>query len=441
MTRGLRLVPRPPGPRERLALLAGRAVAAVLLALAAPLLGLLAWRWGVAFSRTRRTGRGGRPFEELAWPPEVSRDWPLAERLRARHWPALVNVMRGEMALVGPRARACDELDADDPRAGALLTLQPGLVGPWWIRCRRGLDFGSELEVDLEYVRQRSPIGDAGLFLRAAAALLFGAERTGDGLDCRVLGVRIDNMAMEDAVEKLATLAGGVAPSQVCFANADCLNLACRDDAYRETLARARLVLPDGVGIRLATRLSGTTVRHNVNGTDLFPRLCPRLARDRRRVFLLGAKPGVVEKVRGWLEAHHPGVTVAGTQHGYFPASEEPDVIRRIRDARVDVLLVAFGAPRQDVWIREHLPRLGVRLALGVGGLFDFYSDAVPRAPLWMREMGLEWAYRLAQEPRRLWRRYVIGNALFLSRVGLEAAGVLRYAATGDIVADAEAAA
>jgi N-acetylglucosaminyldiphosphoundecaprenol N-acetyl-beta-D-mannosaminyltransferase len=109
-------------------------------------------------------------------------------------------------------------------------------------------------------------------------------------------------------------------------------------------------------------------------------------------------------------------VTVCGTQHGYFSTAEETDVLRSIEDAKTDLLLVAFGAPKQDLWIREKLGSSNVRVAIGVGGLFDFFSGRIPRAPLWLREMGLEWTYRLYQEPRRLWRRYVVGNAIFLLR-------------------------
>jgi N-acetylglucosaminyldiphosphoundecaprenol N-acetyl-beta-D-mannosaminyltransferase len=128
----------------------------------------------------------------------------------------------------------------------------------------------------------------------------------------------------------------------------------------------------------------------------------------------------VTEGVRDWIAEHHPGTIVCGCNHGYFSPEEEADVIRRIADSGADVLLVAFGVPRQDVWISQHIRETGAKVAMGVGGLFDFYSGRTPRAPLWMREIGLEWFYRFYQEPGRMWKRYFVGNAVFLFRVMME---------------------
>ena len=134
-------------------------------------------------------------------------------------------------------------------------------------------------------------------------------------------------------------------------------------------------------------------------------------------LYLLGGRPGVAEGVRDWLAQEHPEVKVSGYHHGYFTSEEEPEVIGHIADSGAKLLLVALGAPRQDMWISENLERTGVRVAMGVGGLFDFYSGRTPRAPQWLREMGLEWLYRFGQEPGRMWKRYFVGNALFLIRV------------------------
>ena len=169
--------------------------------------------------------------------------------------------------------------------------------------------------------------------------------------------------------------------------------------------------------MKLAGRLLDQHVRENVNGTDLFPRLLERLENTGRRLYLLGARPGVPEAVQEHIARHHPGVQVCGVQHGYFTEDQEPAVVDAIREARADVLLVAFGAPRQDLWIARHLDRLGVKVAMGVGGLLDFYSGRISRAPEWMREIGLEWLYRFLMEPRRMWKRYFVGNAVFLGRV------------------------
>jgi N-acetylglucosaminyldiphosphoundecaprenol N-acetyl-beta-D-mannosaminyltransferase len=131
----------------------------------------------------------------------------------------------------------------------------------------------------------------------------------------------------------------------------------------------------------------------------------------------LGAKAEVVQGLVDWIRTHHPGVQIAGYHHGYFDPNDENRVIESIRDSGAHLLLVAFGAPRQDVWINRRLGETGTRVAIGVGGLFDFYSGRLPRAPLWMREIGFEWLYRMLQEPGRLWKRYLIGNCVFLFRV------------------------
>ncbi|HNW79296.1 MAG TPA: WecB/TagA/CpsF family glycosyltransferase, partial [Candidatus Competibacteraceae bacterium] len=116
-----------------------------------------------------------------------------------------------------------------------------------------------------------------------------------------------------------------------------------------------------------------------------------------------------------------PGLVIAGTQHGYFSPAEEGEIIARINASGAGVLLVAFGVPRQELWLAEHHEVLLPPVRMGVGGLFDFYSGRIPRAPLWLREIGLEWVWRLIQEPGRMWRRYILGNPLFLYRVWKQA--------------------
>jgi len=134
-------------------------------------------------------------------------------------------------------------------------------------------------------------------------------------------------------------------------------------------------------------------------------------------LYLLGAQPGVADRLATLLRRRHPGLRVAGTHHGYLRGEDdEARVVAEINASGANVLLVAMGAPAQDLWIERNAPRLRAGVAMGVGGLFDFYSGRVARAPQWMREAGLEWAYRLVQEPARMWRRYVIGNPLFLWR-------------------------
>jgi N-acetylglucosaminyldiphosphoundecaprenol N-acetyl-beta-D-mannosaminyltransferase len=235
-----------------------------------------------------------------------------------------------------------------------------------------------------------------------------------------ICGLRLLNLALDDAVAAIesAVLAG--TPARVAFVNADCVNIAANDESYRDRLAAMDWVFADGIGMRIAGCLLNQPVRDNVNGTDLFPRLCAALAAHKRSLYLLGGRPGVADAAADWARTTHPGLRIAGTRHGYFDAEGAENVVAEIQATRPDVLLVAMGVPVQEAWMERYASAAGAMVTLGVGGLFDFYSGRIPRAPLWMRRMGLEWVFRLLQEPGRLWRRYLIGNAVFLARVGRE---------------------
>jgi N-acetylglucosaminyldiphosphoundecaprenol N-acetyl-beta-D-mannosaminyltransferase len=233
-----------------------------------------------------------------------------------------------------------------------------------------------------------------------------------------IRGLRLLNLALDEAVAAIEAAVAASHPTQVAFVNADCVNIAARDEAYRQRLNDMDWVFVDGIGMRLAGQMLKQPVRDNVNGTDLFPRLCKMLAARGGRLYLLGGRPGVAAAAACWAEAHHPGLQIAGAHNGYLDPADNQRVASEIRATRPDVLLVAMGAPRQEAWIGRHAAAAGATVTLGVGGLFDYYSGRIPRAPAWMRRLGLEWIFRLLQEPGRLWRRYLIGNLVFLARVG-----------------------
>jgi N-acetylglucosaminyldiphosphoundecaprenol N-acetyl-beta-D-mannosaminyltransferase len=232
-----------------------------------------------------------------------------------------------------------------------------------------------------------------------------------------IRGIRLTNLALDDALNAIDGALATQTPVRIAFVNADCVNLAARDADYQAALEAMDWVFVDGIGMKIAGQLLQQPVRANVNGTDLFPRLCAELAQSGRRIFLLGARPGVATAAAAWTQAQHPGLVIAGTQDGYFAEAEAPAVLERIRAARADVLFVAMGAPRQENWIRQHAAACGATVTLGVGGLFDYYSGNIPRAPRWMRRSGLEWVFRLIQEPGRLWKRYLVGNWTFMARI------------------------
>ena len=246
---------------------------------------------------------------------------------------------------------------------------------------------------------------------RARVALFSWAKCAEGILDAvpraEVFGVPIRCETMAEALERVAAARDPEHPKFFAFVNAHCLNLAYTDAAYAEILRRCDVVWPDGTGVRMAGRRLGFPVPENVNGTDLFPLLSGR-------VFLYGAAPGVAERATENVRAKYPQMTVVGTADGF---GDERAVIEAVNRVRPDILLVAKGVPLQEKWIAEHLGELKCGCAIAVGGLLDFVSGRIPRAPLWMRRLGIEWLYRLKCEPVRMFRRYVIGNPLFLLRL------------------------
>lgn len=227
----------------------------------------------------------------------------------------------------------------------------------------------------------------------------------------------IHNITMSEALAQIENFLFTNQGRRVFFVNADCINKVCQDQEYANILKQADLVLPDGIGIRIAGQVLGCKVKDNVNGTDLFPLLLQILNQRKTRIFLLGAKPGVSHTLAQRIHQEYPDIVITGEQHGYYNAEEENTILQKIKSQQTELIFVAFGAPKQEKWIAKNLAYCDVKVALGVGGLFDFYSGVNKRAPLWIRKIGLEWLYRVYQEPRRLWKRYFIGNFIFLFRL------------------------
>jgi N-acetylglucosaminyldiphosphoundecaprenol N-acetyl-beta-D-mannosaminyltransferase len=238
-----------------------------------------------------------------------------------------------------------------------------------------------------------------------------------------MLNVPIDNCGMAEAVRTVANLAAGKAHStiadrscaRVYFLNAHCGNVASKVPEYKAAMRRADYVFADGSGVKLAGRIQGTPVDENVNGTDMFPLLMQAFSTIGARVFFIGAKRRVIARLVTSAAERWPGVRITGWTLGYF--HEDQEVLDAVRLFGADAIFVAMGVPRQELWIDRWADQSGARVALAVGGLFDFYSGIMPRAPLWMRRLGVEWLYRLYREPGRMWRRYLLGNVAFLARI------------------------
>lgn len=233
--------------------------------------------------------------------------------------------------------------------------------------------------------------------------------------------VPIDNVTMQEALDHIVeTVDQGGPCTELHFVNAHCMNVSCEDEEYRKILQESDSIFADGSGIRMAAEMMGSPIADNVNGTDMFPLLCSRFEQEGKRIFLLGAAPGIAERAAAWVGENYGESVVTGSRDGFFTVDQHEEIFEEIAASQADLLLVAMGVPRQEKWIRSVRHSLPVSCAMGVGGLFDFYSGNISRAPGWMRSIGIEWLWRLMMEPRRMWRRYIIGNYVFIRRVKKE---------------------
>lgn len=247
-----------------------------------------------------------------------------------------------------------------------------------------------------------------------------------------LFGISISSSSMQESVAWVLREAFKHRKSTAHFVNADCLNHAYKNKEYRRSLRDARRVFADGSGIKLAANILEVTAGENINGTDLFPLICERAAETNASIYLLGAKPDVAAVTAENMISKYPGLRIAGTKDGYFSKEETQDVLKEINASGANIVLVAMGAPRQETWLNKYRHQLNAGICLGVGGLFDYYSGNIPRAPEWMRKAGLEWVWRFMQEPGRMWKRYWIGNFVFIYRVMKQKADFTQPAARLD---------
>ncbi|MDR1571336.1 MAG: WecB/TagA/CpsF family glycosyltransferase [Clostridiales Family XIII bacterium] len=233
-----------------------------------------------------------------------------------------------------------------------------------------------------------------------------------------ILGVPVDMVSADGAAEIFARLMDSEGCSQIVTPNSEIILRASRDAALRGIIAGAALVIPDGIGVVYASRILGSPLAERVTGIDFLSRALGWSAENGRSVYLLGGAPGIAEKAAEKMREAYPGLKVAGTRDGYFAAGEEARVVAAINESRADFLCVAMGSPRQEAFIAAHGGGLCARAAVGVGGSLDVWAGALKRAPGFFRDHGLEWLYRLMQQPSRIGR--VAALPLFLLRVLLE---------------------
>jgi N-acetylglucosaminyldiphosphoundecaprenol N-acetyl-beta-D-mannosaminyltransferase len=219
-----------------------------------------------------------------------------------------------------------------------------------------------------------------------------------------IAGIFIDGLTLKDVLSRIEFFVSTRKPHQIITANPLMIMAAEKDSALRLAFQSADLIIPDSVGVLWAARCQGRRLM-KISGIDLMENLCAEAAEKKWRVFFLGAAPGVAEETARVLSLRYPGFTLAGTHHGFF-SSNEKETIRTIFDSKPDLLFVALSTPFQDGWIHKNINDLGAKVVMGVGGSFDVLSGRLRRAPAWMRAAGLEWFFRLLQEPRRIHRMF-----------------------------------
>jgi len=246
-----------------------------------------------------------------------------------------------------------------------------------------------------------------------------------------VLGIRVNAVQIPDAIawmEHRIALRQGA--SYVAVTGMHGVSESRREPAFRDVLNGAGLVVPDGMPLVWIGRLRGFGLRRRVYGPELMLEFCRATAGRGLRHFFYGGAPGVADTLAERMAERFPGLVVAGTWCPPFrplTPEEDADVVARINASNADIVWVGLSTPKQERWMHQHRAQLHVPVLVGVGAAFDMHSGRLKQAPVWMRENGLEWFYRLVQEPRRLWYRYIVLGSQFVFAASLELAGLKRF--------------
>jgi N-acetylglucosaminyldiphosphoundecaprenol N-acetyl-beta-D-mannosaminyltransferase len=238
-----------------------------------------------------------------------------------------------------------------------------------------------------------------------------------------VLGVPVDCVNMRQSVEIVDHMMAGNKAEAVIAVNPEKVIKAQGDAVLLTRLRQAGLLIPDGIGLVAAARLLGLGSMERVPGSELMPAICEMAAKKGYKVYLFGAASDVNQRAREVLRERFPGILIAGGRDGYVKEEEMPQFIDEINASGAQILFVALGSPRQELWMEKYLPQLNVKVCQGVGGTFDVIAGKVKRAPLAFRKMHLEWFYRLASQPKRLLRQTALPK--FVSQVIRKRLGLL----------------
>ncbi len=230
----------------------------------------------------------------------------------------------------------------------------------------------------------------------------------------QILNTYVNAISMEETIAEVEKIIAIGKPTQHVVINALKVNLMNEDSNLRQIINSCPLINADGASIIWAAKKLGVPLKERVAGIDLFENLVKVAAKKGYKIYLFGAKETVVKKVKDILEKQYPTLQIVGYRNGYFSDKDELEIVKNIHDSGADMMFVAFSSPKKEFWVNKYLNNLGIPFVMGVGGSFDVVAGVTERAPKWMQNHGLEWFYRFIQEPRRLWKRYIIGNRQFV---------------------------
>ena len=228
-----------------------------------------------------------------------------------------------------------------------------------------------------------------------------------------ILGVKIDRITSAYALKKAEQMVRSDGVSTIFTPNPEIVMAAYEDAGFRGVLNSADMCTPDGIGVVYAAKMLGTPVPERVAGFDLVCGLLSNIRKTGEGVFLFGAKPGVAEAAAVKLLDEYVGLNIVGVHHGYFSDNETDDIVKQINESGAKLLLVCLGAPKQEKWMAAHQGIVD-GFMVGVGAGFDYFAGNIERAPEWMQKCNLEWMYRLIQDPKRLFKRYLVTNTKFI---------------------------
>ncbi len=232
-----------------------------------------------------------------------------------------------------------------------------------------------------------------------------------------VLGVPLHSVTRSDLVNCLEKFLKNGQRGWFGCVNVHAVNIANEHKWFKEFFQKALISYCDGAGVRLGAWLLGSKLPERIALTDWVYDVCDLASRMKKGIFFLGAKKTTIIQVKEILKKRYPELFIAGIHHGYFTPQENKNVINLIKESNADILIVGMGMPLQERWILDNFDKINVKIAFDAGAVFDFIAGEKLRCPKWMGDAGFEWLFRLVLEPRRLWRRYLIGNPLFLIRI------------------------